>query len=155
MAQKLIGPAFSSELAAAGLTGLPVGVGLDGVIETHVLAGGVYYLVKITCEAGGSAVETRIAETVGSYPCVTEAQVTALKMCLTNHDPAAALPDAAKQTLGEQCFDSDKMVRALALVVMDEINLIRGSSADAIAGMNDRTAAQLRAAWINKYKALL
>lgn len=91
MAQKVIGPSFVNEIAAAGLTGLPIGFGSNGDIETHILSGDVYYLVKITCEVGGSAVETRIAETVGTYPCITEAQLTTVKACLTAHDPESAL----------------------------------------------------------------
>jgi len=87
--QKIIGPTFKSEIDAAGCPELQWGA--DGVIECHVLTSGVYYLVKITCEVGGTAVETRIAEIVGTYPCITEAQIVAVKKCLTAHDPGSAL----------------------------------------------------------------
>jgi len=87
--QKIIGPTFINEINAAGCPELQWGA--DGLIECHVLTSGVYYLVKITCEVGGTAVETRIAEIVGTYTCITEAQLIAVKKCLTAHDPGSAL----------------------------------------------------------------
>ena len=86
--QKIIGSTFKSEIDAAGCPELQWGA--DGVIECHVLTSGVYYLVKITCEVGGSATETRIAEVLGTHSCITEAQLIAVKACLTAHDPGSA-----------------------------------------------------------------
>lgn len=153
MPMKLFGPNFQAELTAAQCPAVQLGG--DGTIETHVQTGDIYYRVKITCEVGQSAVDVRTAEIVGTYPCVTELQIVAIKAVLTAHNPATALADAAKQVHAEACYDTNKMIKALAFLVLDEINLIRGSSAATIAAMSDRTEDQLRTAWINKYKALL
>lgn len=98
MARKLIGPNFKTELDAAGCPN--IGWGADGLIEVHALTGGVYERVTLTCEVGQDAVDVRTAEVVGTYSCVTEAQITAIKAVLTAHNPAVAFePDTAKRNL--------------------------------------------------------
>ena len=69
-------------------------------------------------------------------------------------DLPASVMEAQKEAAAICTYDMIKDLKALALVVLDEINLIRGSSAVTIAGMADRTEDQLRTAFLNKRKAL-
>lgn len=63
--------------------------------------------------------------------------------------------DAAQlDTQASSEYDAQKDLKALALVILDEINLLRGASATTIATMSDRTEAQLRMAFISKRKTL-
>lgn len=146
---KPIGPTWEEEQRAAGLA--PHQAGSDGLIEVHDQQN---RLVKIWKDDAGVVQESRTAD-IGAHPQVSDAQIAAIKNCLAAHNEASPLSDAAKQTISEKCYDTDKIIKALAFLVMDEINLIRGSSSAAIAAMTDRTEAQLRTAWINKYKSLL
>ena len=69
-------------------------------------------------------------------------------------DLPTSVLEAQKEAAAICTYDVIKDLKALALVVLDEINLIRGSSAVTIAGMADRTEDQLRTAFLNKWKAL-
>lgn len=153
-----IGPKWASEAA-----GLPThSYGADGIIEVHDQQN---RLVKIWKDDAGVVQESRTPEPkVAGYdaegkPCLkdpvyvqaTEEQINTIKTVLASHDHTLPRPDAD----WEARYDSlPKDIKALGLVVMEEINLIRGASAATIAGMADRTEAQLRTAWANKRKTL-
>ena len=84
----------------------------------------------------------------GYYVFVTEAQYNAGWAALDQGVKDAA-KDAADDEASDFTVQMDKLLKAFALVVLDEINLLRAE-----AGLPARTGAQLRAAVRNKYRGL-
>lgn len=79
---------------------------------------------------------------------VTQAEYSAgwAALAQATKDAGKAVAQAERSDFGEQF---DKLLKAFALVVLDEINILRAN-----AGMAERTVAQLKTAVTNKYDSL-
>lgn len=145
---KPIGPTFGREAIAAGL---PDGFsfGVNGIIECHDVQNN---LVKIWKDDAGTVCETRAFDH-GTHAQLSEQQITAIKNCRASHDHTQSyiVTDCELESRYD-CLMND--IKALGLVMLDEINAIRGASAATISGMTDRTEAQMRTAWVRKRSAL-
>ena len=123
-------------------------LGYDPLTDCELYHIGNAIVIRVWNHADLQPAEQQVIDYANDVTPLPSGQLFSQWLAEHGGDPVATFRRQAKEALDKQSSETEGLIRALALVVLDEINTLRGQHA-----LAPRTAQQLRDAIKNKLTA--